>query len=906
MSDTDARPEPEALLAEAAKENRGRLKVFLGAAPGVGKTYSMLEDARRRQSDGTDVVVGIIETHGRGETESLLAGLEVIPRRRVAYRDRLLTEMDIDAILKRRPQLALVDELAHTNAAESRHPKRWQDVEELLAAGIDVYTTLNVQHLESLNDIVARISGVRVRETIPDKVLELANEIELIDLPPEELITRLRQGKVYVHDQIARAIQNFFSKGNLTALRELALRVAADRVDAQMTAHMRSHAISGPWPTHDRILVCINESPAATALVRTAKRASERARVPWIAASVITPASVSLPEPAKDAIAEAMRLAESLGAEVVALNAETDVASAILDFARARNVSRLIVGRPRQRRLAALFMRESVGQEILRRAEDFEVTVVSPAREELRRSIISAPRPTPEKDPQNYLWATLAVMTATGIAFVISREFPVASLALVFLVSVLLTAIRFGLWPSIYASVLSFLAYNFFFTQPYYSLNIADRGVVLTLFLFLVVAVLTGNLAARLRRQVAIQRHIAQRTANLYQFSRKIASAASFDDIIWAAVHHVASTLRCRSLVLRPSEDNGLSIAGSYPPEDQLEVRDWGAAKWAWQHGEPAGWGSQTLPSSKWLFLPLKTAQGPLAVLGVSFEGSNKQIDSESRRLLDALVDQVALAIERAQLTADIEESRVYSETERLRGALLSSVSHDLRTPLVSIIGAATTLIERSEAVSSDDRRQLAETIQQEGQRLNRYVQNLLDMTRISYGALQLNKQWLEPRELVGSAVRQLRRELTDFHVTNDVSLLLPALKGDPVLLEQAFVNVLDNAAKYAPPGSAIAVSAERVDDAIMFAVDDEGPGIPAAERERVFDLFYRVGKGDRQGKGTGLGLAISRGILEAHGGTISASPGRNGSGTRISIRLPLSDSGSSAKKAPAPAALKA
>lgn len=896
MSETDARPEPDALLAEAVRESRGRLKVFLGAAPGVGKTYSMLEDARHRMAEGIDVVVGIVETHGRGETEALLAGLEIVPRKRVAYRGRLLAEMDIDAILTRRPQLALIDELAHTNASDSRHPKRWQDVEELLAAGIDVYTTLNVQHLESLNDIVARISGVRVRETIPDKVLELANEIELIDLPPEELITRLRQGKVYVADQIARAIQNFFSKGNLTALRELALRVAADRVDAQMTAHMKSHAISGPWPTEDRILVCINESPAATALVRTAKRASERARVAWIAVSVVTPASASLPEAAKDAIAEAMQLAESLGAEVVTLNAETNVASALLDFARARNVSRLIIGRPRQRRLAAWFMRESVGQEILRHAEDFEITVVSPAAEEMRRSIITAPKPVPELNPEDYLWATLAVAGATAVAFVINREFPVGSLSLVFLVSVLLVATRHGLWPSIYASVLSFLSYNFLFTEPYYTLHIADRGVVLTLFLFLVVAILTGNLAARLHRQVAIQRHIAQRTANLYEFSRKIASAASFDDIVWAAVHHVASTLQCRALVLRPGDDGGLSIAGSYPPEDQLEVRDWGAAKWAWQNGEPAGWGSQTLPSSRWLFLPLKTGQLPLAVLGVSFEGG-KQLDPENRRLLDTLVDQVAVAIERAKLTADIEESRVFSETERLRGALLSSVSHDLRTPLVSIIGAATTLIEEEQAMSAESRHQLAETIRQEGERLNRYVQNLLDMTRISYGALRLNKEWIEPRELVGRAVRQLKHELDGFRVTVDVPLLLPAIKGDPVLLEQAFVNVLDNAGKYAPGGSAIAVSAERRDDGIVFAIDDRGPGIDAADRERVFDLFYRVGKGDRQGKGTGLGLAISRGILEAHGGTIAAAAGDGGIGTRIVIHLPLSDTGSNSAK---------
>ena len=888
MVENEARPEPEALLAEAAKEGRGRLKVFLGAAPGVGKTYAMLEDARRRKAEGADVVVGIVETHGRTETEALLAGMETMPRRRIAYRDRLLAEMDIDAVLKRRPQLALIDELAHSNVPESRHPKRWQDVEELIDAGIDVYTTLNIQHLESLNDIVARISGVRVRETIPDKVLELADEIELIDLPPEELIARLRQGKVYIHDQIARAIQNFFSKGNLTALRELAMRIAADRVDAQMTAHMRSHAIAGPWPTHERILVCVNESPVSKVLVRTAKRAAERARVPWVAVNVITTASEALPAAAKDAVADALRLAESLGAEVVTLNAESNVVREILDFARTRNVSRIIVGRPRPRELLATLFRESVTDELIRRAEDFEVTLVSATGEEGRRSVIAAPALAPERDPEAYLWAAAAVAGAGGVAFVIDRVFPVESLALVFLVGVLLVAIRFGLWPSVFASVLSLFTYNFFFTEPRYTLHVAERDVVLTLFLFLVVAILTGNLAGRLRAQVAAQRGIARRTANLYEFSRKIASAPSFDDVVWAAVHHVASTLQCRSLVLSPGPDGSLSIAGGYPPEDRLDARDWGAARWAWEHGEPAGWGSPTLPSSSWLFLPLVTAQGPQAVVGVSFD-EGRRLDPDDRRLLDALVDQVAIAVERARLTTDIEESRVLSETERLRAALLSSVSHDLRTPLVSIIGAATSLIEAGDAVGRDGQRQLAETIREEGERLNRYVQNLLDMTRITYGALSLKKEWVEPRELVGRAVRQLRQELRGFEVAIDVPLTLPVVKADPVLLEQALVNVLDNAAKYAPAGTAITVSAARLDHSVRFAVNDEGPGIPEADRSRVFDMFYRVRDGDGGSKGTGLGLAIARGILEAHGGTIRALSGMRGIGTRIEIELPLS-----------------
>ena len=503
--------------------------------------------------------------------------------------------------------------------------------------------------------------------------------------------------------------------------------------------------------------------------------------------------------------------------------------------------------------------------------------------------MIVAPGLSPERDPAGYLWAAGIVAIAGGFAFAIDRVFPVESLSLVFLVAVLIVAIRHGLWPSIFASLLSFFTYNFFFTEPRLTIHIADREVVLTLLLFLAAAILTGNLASRLRAQAAAQRNVARRTANLYAFSRKIAAAASFDDIVWAAVHHVASTLQCRSLVLAPGEGGALAIAGGYPPEDRLDARDWGAARWAWEHGEEAGWSSVTLPSSTWLFLPLKTAQGPQALLGVSFEEGKQRLDPEDRRVLDALVDQVAIAIERARLTTDIEESRVLSETERLRAALLSSVSHDLRTPLVSIIGAATSLIEAGDAVGRDGRMQLAETVRDEGERLNRYVQNLLDMTRISYGALPLDKDWVEPRGLVGGAVRQLKDELREFKVRVDAPLTLPAIKVDPTLIEQTLVNVLDNAAKFGPRGSEIVITAERSGDAIGIAVEDEGPGIPEADRERIFDMFYRVRAADGESKGTGLGLAIARGILDAHGGSIRALSRPDGrSGTRIEIRLPL------------------
>ncbi|MEF2071646.1 sensor histidine kinase KdpD [Consotaella aegiceratis] len=888
MSVEEPRPEPEALLAEAAREGRGKLKIFLGAAPGVGKTFAMLEAARQRQTESVDVVAAVVETHGRAETERLLVGLEVVPRTRLLYRGRALPEMDLDAVLARRPALALVDELAHSDVEGSRHAKRWQDVEELLAAGIDVYTTLNVQHIESLNDVVARISGVRVRETVPDTVMELAADIELVDLPPEELIGRLREGKVYVQDQIARAIQNFFSKGNLTALRELAMRAAADRVDAQMTAHMRSHAIPGPWPAQDRILVCVNETPMAKSLVRAAKRMAERARLPWIALSVITASSESLPEEEKDTRIAALRLAETLGAEVATINATADVAAEVLAFARARNVSRIVIGRPRPRRWVPGFVRETVADTILKQATDFEVTVVSPDAKTARNAALRMALPAIERRPVAYLWSAGAVALAALAAQLIAALMPVESLSLVFLPAVLFSAARYGLAPSAFASVIAFLAYNFFFTEPYHTLNVYRESEILTLLLFLVVAIVTGNQTARLRRQAAAQKTIAERTTRLYEFARKIASAASLDDVVWASVHHVASTLKCDALLLGPNEIGRLAILGGFPPEDRLDVKDWGAANWAFEHKEAAGWSSVTLPTSSWLFLPL--GSGPVAsgLLGVRFK-QDSDPSPEDRRLLDALVDQISVAVERTRLAKDMEETRLLSETERLRAALLSSVSHDLRTPLVSIIGAASSLLDAGDVLGGDGRRMMAETIQEEGERLNRYVQNLLDMTRLSYGALAIRHEAIDIREVVGGAVRRLARTLAGHRVAIDLPEGLASVDGDPVLLEQVVANVLDNAAKYAPAGTDIAVGAREAGQQLILSISDEGPGIPHEDRRKVFDMFYRVRHGDSQSAGTGLGLAICQGILEAHSGGIRAEAARSdGRGARIVIDLPL------------------
>lgn len=890
MVEDQDRPAPDVLLAEAKKEGRGRLKIFLGAYPGVGKTYAMLEAAQARRLEGVNVVVGVVETHGRAETERLLHGLDVLPRKRLLYRGRVFGEMDIDAVLQRCPKLAIVDELAHSNVPGSRHTKRWQDVEELLAAGIDVYTTLNIQHLESLNDVVARISRVRVRETLPDKALELAEEIELVDLPPDDLIQRLREGKVYVRDQIGRAIRHFFSKGNLTAFRELAMRVAAERVDAQMINFMRAHAIPGPWPTQERLLVCVNESPMAKQLVRTARRMAERSRIPWIVVNVQTPRHNSLPDEAKDAIAEALRLAESLGAEAVTLPAESDMAAELMRFARSRNVTRILLGRPRKRHWAAFF-RENVAERVLKKAEAFEVTIVSPTAEEEKGQRIGPEAPRLGFDPKAYGWATAIVAGATLASFAVWQYLPLANISLVYMVAVLIVAMRFGLWPSLYTSLISFLAYNFLFTEPYHTFTVTHEVELSTILFFLIVAVLVGNLAARLKAQVEAMRTTARRTANLFDFSRRTVAAASLDDVLWAAVHHVASTLQCQALVLLPTEEGTLEIAAGYPPEDHLSLRDRGAADWAWQHDCLAGWSSDTLPAADWLFLPLKTQRGLVGLLGISFKDAQPEKSAlvpEQRRLLDALVDQVAVAIERTKLAADIEEARILTETEQLRSALLASVSHDLRTPLVSIIGSATSLSSRDARLSDDDRGQLVQTILEEGERLNRFVQNLLDMTRLGYGALQLNREWADLREIAGRAVRRLERVLAHHDVALAVPSDLPAIRVDPVLVEQVLVNLLDNAAKYSPQGSRIAISASLQDNSIVAQVCDQGAGIPVEAREAVFDVFYRLRGGDREVAGSGLGLSICRGLIEAHGGRIVVKAGPRDRGTLIEFSLPL------------------
>ncbi|HEY2111703.1 MAG TPA: sensor histidine kinase KdpD, partial [Dongiaceae bacterium] len=651
-SNRDNRPSPEALLQEAAKESRGRLKIFLGAAPGVGKTYEMLTTAQAKRREGVDVVVGVVETHGRKETEALLDGLEVISRRLIEYKGHHLREMDIDAILTRRPKLALVDELAHTNAPGCRHPKRYLDVEELLDAGIDVYATLNIQHVESLNDVVAKITGVRVRETVPDSIIDRADEVEVVDLTPEDLAQRLKEGKVYLPQQAERAMGNYFKPGNLTALRELALRRTAQRVDEQMVDYMRAHAISGPWAAGERVLVGVNEDPGCLALVRYTRRLADRLRAPWTAVHIETSRDQRLGDAARDRIAEALRLAERLGGEAVTIPG-TAVAEELIAYARANNCTHIIITSSRRSRLAEL-IQGSTTHEIIRQAGEISVHVIAGqavARLESKMGGDAAPAETmaPMRrqngfELRAYAGTLAMVAVAFGVSLILQRYLGISVIALVFLTAVLTSAIAYGLWPALAASLVSTLAYNFFFLPPLYTFTISDPQNVVALFFFAVVALIASNLTARMRSQALAARQRAKTNEDLYLFSRKLGGAVTLDDLLWATSYQIALMLKVTVVILLP-EEGTVAVRSGYPPEDTLDEADLAAAKWCWQNDREAGRGADTLPGAKRLFLPIRTGRGPVGVVGLASEREGSLLSPDQRRLLDALCDQAALAI---------------------------------------------------------------------------------------------------------------------------------------------------------------------------------------------------------------------------------------------------------------------
>ncbi len=859
------RPDPDALLAAAVRddEKRGRLKIFFGAAPGVGKTYTMLEAARRARAEGVDVVVGLVETHGRGETAALLDGLEVLPRRQHDHRGKQLEEFDLDAALARRPALLLVDELAHTNAPGARHTKRWQDVLELLDAGVHVHTTLNVQHLESLNDVVAQITWVRVRETVPDVAFERADEVELVDLPPDALLERLREGKVYLPDQAQHATTAFFRKGNLLALRELALRRMAQRVDRDVLAYRREHGIATTWPAAERILVGIGPSPWGGRLVRAAARMAAGLRAEWVVACVETPGLALAAEAERARVAEHQRLAESLGAEVVSLTGESE-ADALLEFARARNVTRIIVGKPTRPRWREL-LRGSLVDAVVRGSGDIDVLVITGDRDETPRPPPARAQRSPARD---YPAALVQAVVTTGLAALVFDHVDRSDIIMLYILGIMVVAARYGRGPATLAAVLNVVAFDFFYVPPYLTFAVADAKYVLTFAVMLVVGLVISSLTARIRLQAEAARVREGRTAALYSLSRELAQLRHKNSIAASAARHIGESAGGRVVVLLPGADGELEpVAGTYA-EIVADPREQSVARWAYEHG-PAGRGTATLPAAAAMFLPLTAAGRTIGVLGVALEREDRLQDIQGRALLETYCSQTALALQRVLLAQETHRAELRARAEELRSSLLSSVSHDLRTPLAAVTGAASTLLQQGDELPAATRRDLLQAIHEEAARLGRLVANLLDMTRLESGTLTLHKEWTPIDEPIGSALGRLEALLGDRVVRVAIAPELSLVLLDPILFEQLLVNLLENANKYGGDGP-IEVRAQRRGESVVLEIADHGPGIPAGSEERIFEKFYRVTQGGRTG-GVGLGLAICRAIATAHGGTIEA-----------------------------------
>lgn len=867
---TDSTGRAEALLAEH-REGRGRLKVFLGAAPGVGKTYAMLQAAQTALRQGRRVRAGIVETHGRRETAALLAGLPQQPLRRVEHRGLKLSELDLEGLLTDPPELVLVDELAHSNAPGSRHAKRWQDVEDLLAAGLNVYTTVNVQHLESLNDEVRDITGVQVRETVPDQVLLDADDLVLIDLPPRELLERLREGKVYVPEQARAAIDAFFSQTNLTALRELAMRTAAAQVDSALALRYRQQGQAAP-PLLGRLIVGAGTAPSAERLVRHASRLADQRHLPWTLVHVDT--GQPLDDAARANLQASQRLAERLGGEVLTLR-DSDPARALVRHARDQRASVLLIGRGRPRGFS---LRRRLASRLLRLAQGLEIAIL-----DLDRDTPPAARPRRAIKPGPYGAAVLATAVAAAIAEGLSGLLELPNISLIFLAAVLLVAVRSSRGPALFCALLGFLAYDFLFIPPAFSLTINREQDVLTLAFFLLMALLTGDLAARQRRQLQALRRTQRETLALLDFTRQLSAASDRQAVASVTLKQLGDASRHVCLLLPEKAGQLVSQPGDLHLADNERI----AAEWAWKQEKPAGRGTDTLPSGGWWWWPLLGEGGSLAVLGVRRDDA-QPLDHAERRQLASLAQPLAQALARVRLSEDLEAARLHGETEQLRSALLASVSHDLRTPLTVMRGSIDALATLGEAIPASDRQELLEATRQEAERLDRYIQNLLDMTRLGHGSLQLARDWVDPGDILASALQRLQPLLTGLRVTTRIEPGLPLLWVHPALIEQALVNVLENAIRFSAPGGRLEISLLRQGNELQLAVADEGPGIPPEDRTRIFDMFYTAARGDRGGQGTGLGLAICQGMVGAHGGRVSAEDGLDGRGTTMRMHLPL------------------
>jgi two-component system sensor histidine kinase KdpD len=882
----ERRSDPEALLAwvksEDERERRGKLKIFFGAAPGVGKTYAMLYAARKLAAEGVEVAVGLVETHGRVETEALLKGLDIIPRRRVEYRGTTLTELDIDAVLARRPALALIDELAHTNAPGSRHKKRWQDVFEILSAGIDVLSTLNVQHVESLNDVVAQITSVKVTETLPDSVLERADEIELVDLPPDELLRRLNEGKVYMQEVAERARHNFFRKGNLLALRELALRRTAERVDAQMQNYRTVTGVRDVWPATERILVCVGPNPYSIRLIRAAKRMAAGLRAEWIAANVSAPSKVKPSESDLRQLAEHMRLSENLGAETVTLSGHS-ASDEILNFARDRNVTKIIVGKPTHPRWKDKLF-GSFLDEMVRGSGDIDVYVISGDTAE------PMPRPaakTRHRGAPTRHWLSAAAMVGvcTAAAELMSPYVAMADLAMVYLIGVVFMAAQAGKTPSLIATVLGILAFDFFFVPPLYTLRIGSPGYLITFVVMFVIAYIISSLTLRVRNQAVTARQRERRTAALFGLSRKLVHERGIQRLSDIAIKHITEVFSCRAVVLTLDVHGRLAAAITGPGTFALDPKESGVAQWAFDHSQKAGLGTDTLAGAGALYLPLAAGAKTVGVLGILPEFFPDGFFAlDQLHMLESFADQTALAIDRALMAEETQQALLKAETETLRNTLLSSVSHNLRTPLAAITGAATTLLHKDVALDAATRRELAQTIREGAEHLDQIIRNVLDMTKIEAGAIAVRKEWQHFEEIVGAALTHIEEKLGDRVIKLSIPEELPLAPFDPLLIEQVLLNLLDNAVKYTPYETPIDILARATDDELIVEFGDRGPGIPPGDEERIFGKFER---GLTPGGGIGLGLTICRAIIAAHGGRIQAE-NRHGGGALFRFTLPI------------------
>jgi two-component system, OmpR family, sensor histidine kinase KdpD len=889
----ESRPTPEQMLARAEREEarskRGRLKVFFGSAPGVGKTYAMLSAVQRLAREGIDIVIGLVETHGRAETEQLLLGLDILPRRTVEYRGPdglatpvLLYEFDLDAAIARRPEILVLDELAHTNAPGSRFEKRWQDVQELLKAGIDVYTTLNVQHIESLNDVVAQITGVRVRETVPDSAVDEADEVELVDLPPDALLDRLRAGRVYVPESIQHAIGSFFRKGNLTALRELALRRTAQWVDRQMLQFKEGKGIRAIWPTAERILVAVSPSPASGKIVRAAKRMAAGLHAELIAVYVETPRTAGLHQADRDRVVQTLRLAESLGAQTTTLTGG-NAADELVGFARSRNVSKIVVGKTGRSRIGEAIFGSFVSS-LIRISGDIDVYVIrgdSDVREGSGTDGRSdaAVRPTTRSSPMKYAGALGLVALCTVLALALFRNLELANISMFYLAGVVVAAVWLGRGPSVLAAIAGVAALDFFFVPPQLTFAISDVQYTITFAVMLSVGLLIANLTTRLRDLADVARERERRTSLLYAMSRELAAARDRREVAEVASRHIHDTFGGDAVILVPgsASSTGVELLAKSGSPDWLDERERSVARWSLDNGKPAGLGTQALPSAAARYQPLSASQGRIGVLGLRPRDARTLLPAPQLLLLDTFTNQIALALERVALIEGRQAAQIEAESERLRSALLSSVSHDLRTPLATIAGAASALQQSGPDLESQTRSELVDSIVNEAERLNDLIANLMFATRLESGRVDLRREWTTVEETVGAGLAKYRSALAARPSRVNIPPDLPLVRVDNAMLPQVVQNLVDNALRYTPPGTPIDISAWATDSNVVVKIADEGPGLSEEEASKVFQRFYRgrAARASGSGGGIGLGLTICEGIVKAHGGRIWAEPNK-------------------------------